>query len=506
MEPLKLKFDSTWVEVIGKIPKDVLLKVKSVTSYKPDGYQFMESFKSGRWDGNYHLFESSYGNQRFPLGMIHDVVEIFKSQKDLKYELLDFRKRPGIKFQWMWNDSFRNLRDYQKEAVEVAKKRTRGIIRLPTGSGKMLVAAKIIQELGHKAMIFVVTEEAVRDTYEEFCEAILGAKIGRWSSSKKEVGDITVATIQSLYEKNRAGAKELFEMFKQCDVVIFDEVHATGAYEYYNIAKLSSAYYKFGQSGTPYRGDGKDILLQAATGRIIYKKTTKELQSMGYLAESKVIFFRAKMPSNHTHETLAELQPHDKYRATIIENDHRNALIKEVFKKYANLPTLVIVKHEQHLKFLSDYLGIPLVYGKSSKGYRKAVQDQLRIGNMWAVVATKIYDQSVNIPALKIAINCAGHSPKNAQIQRLGRILRQSGGEGALFIDFWDEFNESPLLHSKNRFEYLKEEGHEIEILDINYKLDITPEDIIKYRPVKEDVIESIDEQYSEDDYEYNDE
>jgi DNA excision repair protein ERCC-3 len=367
----------------------------------------------------------------------------------------------------------------------------------------MLVAARIIQELGHKAMIFVVTEEAVRDTYEEFCEAIVGAKIGRWSGSKKEVGDITVCTIQSLYEKNRGGAKELFEAFKECDVVIFDEVHATGAYEYYNIAKLSHAFYKFGQSGTPFRGDGKDILLQAATGRIIYKKTTKELQEMGYLAESKVLFFKTKMPSDQTHETLAELQPHDKYRATIIENDHRNALIKAVFKKYANQPTLVIVKSQDHLKFLSDYLGIPLVYGKSSKGYRKAVQDQLRSGEMWAVVATKVYDQSVNIPALKIAINCAGHSPKNAQIQRLGRILRQSGGNGALFIDFWDEFNESPLVHSKNRLDYLKEEGHDIEVLDMNYKLDITPEDIKKYRPVKEEKEET--EEFMEDDYEYED-
>ena len=502
MEPIKLTFDSTWVTLNGKLPKEILTKVKTATSYRPEGYQFMASFKSGRWDGVYHLYESSYGVQKFPLGMIHDVIEIFKSHPELKYEVCDARRKPEHKFNWGWNNSFRELRDYQTEAVDAAKKRTRGIIRLPTGSGKMLVAAKIIQELGHKAMIFVVTEEAVRDTYEEFCEAITGAKIGRWSGSKKEVGDITVCTIQSLYEKNRGGAKELFETFKQCDVVIFDEVHATGAYEYYGIAKLSSALYKFGQSGTPFRGDGKDILLQAATGRIIYKKTTRELQDTGYLAESKVLFFKTKMPSNQTHETLAELQPHDKYRTTIIENDHRNALIKAVFKKYANQPTLVIVKHEQHLKFLSDYLGIPLVYGKSSKGYRKAVQDQLRSGEMWAVIATKVYDQSVNIPALKIAINCAGHSPKNAQIQRLGRILRQSGGNGALFIDFWDEFNEAPLVHSKNRLDYLKEEGHEIETLEMNYKLDITPEDIIKYRPIKEDK-EDIQE-FTEDDYEYD--
>ena len=123
---------------------------------------------------------------------------------------------------------------------------------------------------------------------------------------------------------------------------------------------------------------------------------------------------------------------------------------------------------------------------------------------MWAVVATKIYDQSVNLPALKIAINCAGHSPKNAQIQRLGRILRNSGGNDALFIDIWDEWESSVLVHSKNRYSYLEEENHNIETKELKYKLDITPEDIIKYRPVKEESSFSEEYELSEDDYEYH--
>lgn len=487
MSGLKLVLDNSYVSIDGKIPKDVLKDIKSVTSYRPEGYQFMASYKSGRWDGVYHLFQSSYGEQKFPTGMIHDVIEVLKT-KSIPYQVVDTRRKPSEEtLNLQWNSSFRELRDYQREAVDIAKKRTRGIIGLPTGSGKMLVAAKVIQELNRKATIFVVTEEALKDTYEEFCEAIIGAKIGRWSGGKKETGDIVVATIQSLYEKNRGGSKELFEHYMNSEVVIFDEAHTTGANEYYKLAKMSNAYYKFSQSGTVFRGDGKDILLQAATGRIIYKKTTKELQDLGYLASSKVMFFKSKMPSNQTDESLAQLTPHEKYRATIVENDHRNALIKEIFKKYANQPTLVIVKSEQHLKFLSDYLGVPLVYGKSSKGYRKAVQEQLRSGEMWAIVCTKIYDQSVNIPALKIAINCAGHSPKAAQIQRLGRILRQSGSEDALFIDIWDDFEPSVVMHSRNRFNYLKDEGHSMEVKEIGYKLDITPEDIIKYRPIKEE-------------------
>lgn len=497
MSGLKLILGNSYVQVVGSIPKDAMKEVKAATSYRPEGYQFMQSYKSGRWDGIYHLYQSSYGEQKFPTGMIHDVIAVLKS-KAIDYEVVDQRVKPSQKtYNFEWNSSFRELREYQREAVDIAKKKTRGIIQLPTGSGKMLVAAKIIQELGKKATIFVVTEEALRDTYEEFCEAITGAKIGRWSGSKKDYdNDIVVATIQSLYEKNRGGAKELFEHYVNSDVVIFDEVHSTGANEYYALAKLTNAFYKFGQSGTPFRGDGKDILLQAATGRIIYKKTTKELQEMGFLAKSKVLFFRSKMPSDQNDESLAQLTPHDKYRTTIVENDHRNALIKAVFKKYANQPTLVIVKSEQHLKFLSDYLGIPLVYGKSAKGYRKAVQEQLRSGETWAICCTKIYDQSVNIPALKIAINCAGHSPKNSQIQRLGRILRNSGGNDALFIDIWDDFESSVVMHSRNRFNYLKDEGHDIEIKDLEYKLDITPEDIIKYRPIKE---EREEEDYIED-------
>jgi hypothetical protein len=114
------------VYVTGKIPKDAMTKIKNVTSYRPEGYQFMASFKSGRWDGKYHLYESSYGTQRFPLGMIHDVVEILKSYNTIKLEMFDNRKRPLTKFDWKWNDDFRQLRDYQTEAVEAAKKTNKG--------------------------------------------------------------------------------------------------------------------------------------------------------------------------------------------------------------------------------------------------------------------------------------------------------------------------------------------------------------------------------------------
>ena len=416
-------------------------------------------------------------------------MRIFK-ELGIEHSVVDVRKPSPKTLDIGWNESFRQLRDYQIEAVEAAIKRTRGIVRLPTGSGKMLVAARIIQQLGRKATLFVVTAEALKDTYEELCHVLQNVSIGAWSGKKKTIGDVTVATVQSLYEKNRKGSAELLQHYLESDVIIFDEVHTTGANEYYALAKMSDARYKFGQSGTPFRGDGKDILLQAATGRIIYKQTTKDLQDKGYLAKSHVIFYNSKMPSDHTEESLAELTPHERYRATIIENDRRNALAKAVFNKYRDKPTLVIVKNEQHLKYIAEYFQIPLVYGKSSKGYREAVQNQLRSGEIWAVVATKVYDQSVNLPSLKVAINLAGHSPKNAQIQRLGRILRLHEDNDALFIDFRDVFDASALSHSINRIDYLREEGHEVEIADFDGKVvyDSKLEDIRKYRPVKKDI------------------
>ena len=116
------------------------------------------------------------------------------------------------------------LRNYQKEAVDAAikcltaKKQKNGILVEPTGSGKSIIIATVIEEIGGKNLLLQPTKEILEQNLEKL-KAVGCKGLGVYSASmgSKQVGAITLATIGSITKKSH-----LFEGF---DRVIIDEAH-----------------------------------------------------------------------------------------------------------------------------------------------------------------------------------------------------------------------------------------------------------------------------------------
>ena len=112
------------------------------------------------------------------------------------------------------------LRSYQQEAVDAAiecfKSKKNGILVLPTGSGKSIIIAKTIEEVGGKNLLLQPTKEILEQNLEKL-QAVGCKGLGVYSASmgSKRVGAITLATIGSITKKSH-----LFEGF---DRVFIDE-------------------------------------------------------------------------------------------------------------------------------------------------------------------------------------------------------------------------------------------------------------------------------------------
>lgn len=145
------------------------------------------------------------------------------------------------------------LRNYQQEAVDAAiecltaKKQKNGILVLPTGSGKSIIVAKLVEVLGGKTIILQPTKEILEQNLEKLI-AIGCKNVGVYSASmnKKYVGSITLATIGSVVNK--------ISLFSEFDRIIIDECHKVnakgGMYEKF-INKLDIPV--LGLTATPYR-------------------------------------------------------------------------------------------------------------------------------------------------------------------------------------------------------------------------------------------------------------
>lgn len=145
------------------------------------------------------------------------------------------------------------LRTYQKQAVDAAVNyfrngnRRNGLIVLPTGSGKSLVIANIINRLDCPVLVFQPSKEILIQNFEKLCSyGVVDCSIYSASCNSKQINRITFATIGSV--KNH---KEWFMRFRY---VIIDECHQVNAEEgMYNDFIKTTGCKVIGLTATPYR-------------------------------------------------------------------------------------------------------------------------------------------------------------------------------------------------------------------------------------------------------------
>ena len=145
------------------------------------------------------------------------------------------------------------LRPYQQQAVEAAVNyftsgnRRNGLIVLPTGSGKSLVIANIINRLDCPVLVFQPSKEILLQNYEKLCSyGVVDCSVFSASCNSKRISRITFATIGSVNN-----CKELFMRFRY---VIIDECHQVNAEEgmYHDFIKTTGCKV-IGLTATPYR-------------------------------------------------------------------------------------------------------------------------------------------------------------------------------------------------------------------------------------------------------------
>ena len=145
------------------------------------------------------------------------------------------------------------LRPYQQQAVDAAVRyftsgsRRNGLIVLPTGSGKSLVIANIINRLDCPVLVFQPSKEILMQNFEKLCSyGVVDCSVFSASCNSKQINRITFATIGSVNN-----CKEFFMRFRY---VIIDECHQVNAEEgmYHDFIKATGCKV-IGLTATPYR-------------------------------------------------------------------------------------------------------------------------------------------------------------------------------------------------------------------------------------------------------------
>lgn len=185
------------------------------------------------------------------------------------------------------------LRYYQENASKAAKENDNGILVLPTGAGKSLVIADIVNDTDGHVIVFQPNKEILEQNFQKLSDyGFDGATIFSASLNSKELGKVTFATIGSVMNK--------LELFKDYKVVIIDECHLVNAKggQYLDFIEFIKPDKVIGLTATPYRlhtnSFGSQIKMLTRTRPKVFKDLihvtqTKELIDQGFLLSPQFI-------------------------------------------------------------------------------------------------------------------------------------------------------------------------------------------------------------------------
>jgi superfamily II DNA or RNA helicase len=353
---------------------------------------------------------------------------------------------------------------HQKEAIYAwTKARSRGVVVLPTGSGKTLVATMAIEARGRSAIVVVPTLDLLNQWYDALV-ATFARAVGVVGGGYHEVHDLTVTTYDSAHlHMDRLG--------NRFGLIIFDEAHHLPSDTYAMAAKMCLAPFRLGLTATPERVDGREELYRSLVGPICYRREITEL-SGDYLASYETVrleialspderaaydearaeylsFLRANsirmsapdgwqrfvLLSSQSDTGRRAFAAYRRQRALAMAAPGKLEVLERLLHTHRSERTIVFTEDNATAYQISRRFLIPVITHQTKIKERSFILAAYRSGELGSIVTSKVLNEGVDVPEASVGIVLSGSGSVREHVQRLGRILRKTEGKRALLYE-----------------------------------------------------------------------
>jgi superfamily II DNA or RNA helicase len=351
---------------------------------------------------------------------------------------------------------------HQLEALAAWKRAgRRGVVVLPTGSGKTYLAQLAMQATPRSTLVVVPTLDLMHQWYAHLKAAFPDAAVGLLGGGSRDRTGVLVAT----YDSAAIHAETLGNRY---GLLVFDECHHLPGEFYRVIAEYSLAPYRLGLSATPERSDGKHADLERLIGPVVLRRTPEEL-SGGALAEYRVVQVKVKLSqeerarydallatrnaflaqqrislktlagwgrfvraSARSRAGRAAMLAHREARAIAFGTEGKLRVLAGLLRQHFPARTLVFTDDNATVYRVSQTFLIPAITHQTKVKERHEILARFRSGEYPVLVTSRVLNEGVDVPEAKVAVVLSGTGSTREYVQRLGRILRR--GEGKLAV------------------------------------------------------------------------
>jgi len=377
------------------------------------------------------FFFNEYGKLLyFPRGFVNQAVQICQQVTGTNPEIIDKRRRLD-EIDLTFHGT---LRPYQEEAVAAVTNHSFGVLEAGTGSGKTIMALKIIAERKQPTLIIVHNKELLlqwRQRIEEF----LHIEAGQAGDGKFDIQPVTVAIVNTV-------RNHIDTMAEQFGHIIVDECHRVPASLFTDVVSSFDSYFMLGLSATAFRReDGMTQLIYTYMGDRLHAVSPKVLEESGAIVKPDYI-------QKPTEFKFVFRGDYSKLIKSLAKNDHRNSQIAadvaKIIQDGHEGTVLLVSDRVAHCEILKQKLenhGVEsaLLTGRVPADERSRIVEDVKAGKTRVLISTlQLIGEGFDCPGLNTLVLSTPIKFEGRLLQVAGRIMRPSENKKARIIDYTD--------------------------------------------------------------------
>lgn len=355
----------------------------------------------------------------------------------------------------------------------------RGVVVLPTGTGKTHVAELAIARAQRPSLVVTPTIDLMQQWARDLADHFQ-TDVGMLGGGINDIKPITITTYDSAY----MNVERLGNCF---GLLVFDECHHLPGQTYSLSALGSIAPYRLGLTATPERSDQAHEQLDHLIGPIIYRREITQLKGE-FLAQYQVqtLYVQLGEQERFAYETNREL-----YRTFLLENridlrqngawgrflataarsprgrmafkafrDHRTIalaapaklrVLEGILDRHAGDRVIIFTHDNATVYRISREFFVPVITHATKAKERKTVLERFASGEYTIVATSRVLNEGVDVPEANVAVVLSGTSTVREHVQRLGRILRKKGDKQAILYEIITQGTMEETTSSRRR-------------------------------------------------------
>ncbi|MBF0179171.1 MAG: DEAD/DEAH box helicase family protein [Magnetococcales bacterium] len=339
----------------------------------------------------------------------------------------------------------------------------RGVVVLPTGSGKTLVARMAIARVRRDTLILAPTINLTFQWHEQL-EGIFGMPIGVMGGGEYRIEPITVSTYDSaLIHMERLG--------NRFGLLICDECHHLPAPTTRLVAIQCVAPYRLGLTATPERADGMEEDLFNLLGPLVHRSEIGDLEGevlAPYRLEAVPVdldpderdaydaayrhyrefarstgvnlarpsgwteFIRICSRSREGREAMAAYRMQKRLARA---SRAKLRMVWKLLRRHRLERALLFTDDNATAYAIGETFFLPVITHKTKISERTRLLDGFRSGEFPFLVNSRVLNEGVDLPEVSVGIIVSGNASIREHVQRLGRLLRPREGKQAVLYE-----------------------------------------------------------------------